>query len=149
VPGLGIAHELEAELAADTKRFTAAVGSGDGARAATVYDEQALLLPPTGDVISGRAAIERFWWSGIEIGLREVALEPLGRGRTASVRYEHGRYRMLFALADDRTKVERGAYVVVQVQADDDSPWRWAVNAFGATQGTDAQQPDRRTEDEQ
>lgn len=140
---------MEAEIAANTERFSAALGSGDGAGAATVYVEEALLLPPTGDVISGREAIERFWRSGIEIGLRAVELEPLGRAGMGSVVYEHGRYRMLLALVDDRSKVERGAYVVVQVQADEDSPWRWAVNAFGATQVTpDAQQPDRGTEDE-
>jgi ketosteroid isomerase-like protein len=132
---------MEAEIAANTERFAGALGSGDGAGAAAVYGEQALLLPPTGVVISGRAAIERFWRSGIEVGLRAVELEPLGRAGMGPVVYEHGRYRMLLALVDDRPKVERGSYVVVQVQVDDESPWRWAVNAFGATQGTDAQQP--------
>jgi ketosteroid isomerase-like protein len=148
VPRFELAHRAETEITANSDRFSAALESGDGLGAAMVYAEEALLLPPTGDVISGREAIERFWRSGIEIGLRTVELEPLGRGGTGSVMYEHGRYRMLLELVDDRSKVERGAYVVVQVQADEDSPWHWAVNAFGATTVTpDVQQPDRRTED--
>ena len=125
---------MEAEIAANTERFSAALGSGDGAGAATVYVEEALLLPPTGDVISGREAIERFWRSGIEIGLRAVELEPLGRAGMGSVVYEHGRYRMLLSPAAGRSKVQRGAYVVVHVRVADDSSWHWAVSTFGDRQ---------------
>ena len=127
-----LAHQIETEIAASTERFAAALEGGDGAGAARAYADEAILLPPTGDVICGREAIERFWRSGIEIGLRAVELEPLGRGSTGSVTYEHGRYRMLLAPVDDRSRVERGGYLVVLVRAGENGSWRWAVNAFGA-----------------
>lgn len=128
---VGLAREIEAEITANTERFSAALASGDGTGAVGAYADDALLLPPTGDVISGREAIERFWRGGIEIGLHAVELERRGRGGAGPVLYEHGRYRMRLALVDDRSKVERGSYVVVHVQADDGS-WRWAVSAFGS-----------------
>jgi uncharacterized protein (TIGR02246 family) len=119
------------EIAATADRFAAALARGDSAEAAAVYVEDAIVLPPSGNVISGRDAIERFWLSGIEIGLDAVELEPLGRGNANSIVYEHGRYRIVLAPDGGRLQEQRGAYVVVHVQAAEDSSWRWAVGAFG------------------
>jgi uncharacterized protein (TIGR02246 family) len=124
------AQRLEPKIAASTRRFSAALTSGDGDGAAAVYVEDAFLLPPTGNAISGRDAIARFWRSGIEIGLRAVELETVGLTDAGGVFYEHGRYRMLLALAAGGSNVETGAYIVVHVQVDDGS-WCWAGNAFG------------------
>jgi ketosteroid isomerase-like protein len=130
VPRIGVQGEIEAEIVTSTERFHAALTRRDGSGAAAVYGEDALLLPPAGDVIRGRGAIGRFWSGGIEVGLRAVELERLGRGGTGSIVYEHGGYRMLLVHADGRSKVERGPYVVVHVRSEDGS-WRWAVNTFG------------------
>ena len=130
MPHVSLAHDTEAKIAANTDRLSAALASGDGAGIAAVYVDDAFLLPPTGDVISGRDAIERFWCGGIEIGLRAVELKTLERGGAGSVRYEHGHYRMLLAGEDGHSEVERGPYVVVHVQVHDGS-WRWAVKTFG------------------
>jgi uncharacterized protein (TIGR02246 family) len=130
VPHLGLADDTEAEIAANSDRLSAALSKGDGAGAASVYVEDALLLPPTGAAISGRDAIQRFWSSGIEIGLHTVELETLARTGTGAVLYEHGRYRMLFATGQACPRVECGPYVVVHVQGWDGS-WKWAVTTFG------------------
>jgi ketosteroid isomerase-like protein len=134
VPRIAPDHKLAGEIAANTDRFSAALTSGDGAGAATVYAEDALLLPPTGAVISGRDAIERFWRSGIEVGLDAVELETLGHGGGGPVLYEYGRYRLLLASATGRPTTEYGAYVVVHIQTTDDGSWRWAVSTFGPRQ---------------
>jgi uncharacterized protein (TIGR02246 family) len=131
MPHAGLALETEADLARNTARWSAALSDGDGGRAAAVYADDALLLPPEGDVVSGRQAIERFWRSGIDIGLRSVELEPLERGGTGSIVYEHGRYRMDLAQANGERNVERGPYLLVHAQADD-GIWHWAVTSFGA-----------------
>jgi hypothetical protein len=36
--------------------------------------------------------------------------------------------------AAGRSKVQRGAYVLVHVQVTDDSSWHWAVSTFGDRQ---------------
>lgn len=129
-----LAGKVRPEIAANAGRFAASLAGGDGAGAAAVYVEDGFLLPPAGGVMSGREAIERFWRSGIEIGLRTVELEPLGWGSAASIVYEHGRYRMLLSPAAGRSKVQRGAYVVVHVPVAGDSSWQWAVSLFGESQ---------------
>lgn len=140
-----LVHRAEAEIAANNGRFSAALISGDGSEAGAVYAEDALLLPPIGDVIGGRAAIERFWRGGIEIGLLAVEREGLGCGGSGPVLYEHGRYRMLLAQPDGRTKTDLGPYIVVHVQAANGS-WRWAVSAFGDAAVTE-QVPTREKEE--
>jgi uncharacterized protein (TIGR02246 family) len=128
-----LADKVRPEIGANAERFAAALASGDGSGAAAVYVEDAVLLPPAGGAIRGREAIERFWQSGIEIGLRAVELEPLGWGGAGAILYEHGRYRMLLSAAG-RSKVQRGAYVLVHVQVTDDGSWHWAVSTFGDRQ---------------
>jgi ketosteroid isomerase-like protein len=130
VPHIGLAPDTETQIAANSERLSAALTRGDGDGAAAVYVENAFVLPPTGDVISGRGAIERFWSGGIEVGLRTVQLDTLERTDAGGVLYEHGLYRMLFVADQSRPRVECGPYVVVHVQ-DQDGSWRWAVTTFG------------------
>ncbi len=123
------AQRLEREIAANTERFSAALTRGDGDGAAAAYVEDALLLPPIGDPISGRDAIARFWRSGIEIGLRAVEFEMHGLTNTGGALVEYGRYRMVLASAERVSKVDAGTYLVVYVEIDGDS-WGWACHAF-------------------
>ena len=126
---VGTAQRLEREIAANTQRFTAALTRGDGDGAVAAYVEDALLLPPIGDPISGREAIARFWRSGIEIGLRVVEFEMRGLTVTGGALVEHGRYRMVLASAERVSKVRAGTYCVVHVEFDGGS-WGWACQAF-------------------
>jgi uncharacterized protein (TIGR02246 family) len=134
---IGIPNGMDTEIAAMTERFRAALARRDGTEAAAVYGKDALLLPPAGDVISGREAIEKFWSSGIEVGLRAVEFHAVGRGGAGSVLYEHGGYRMVLVSTPGPPKVERGPYVVVHVQSENGS-WSWVVNTFGRS-ANDAQ----------
>jgi ketosteroid isomerase-like protein len=133
VARVDLAAELEVEIAATSGRFSAALTSGDGPGASAVYVEDAVLLPPAGDAISGRDAIARFWQGGIEIGLHAVELDALGRGGVGPVLYEHGRYRMRFAPTGGRLRVERGPYILVHVRTGPDGSWQWGVAALGSS----------------
>jgi ketosteroid isomerase-like protein len=118
-----------AEIDASTERFLQELARGDAAAAASTYDEHAILLPPAGEAVRGRKAIESFWKSGIEIGVRALELEPLERGEAGRLVYEVGRYRMVMQWAEDQRTLERGAYVVLHRQ-DPDGSWRRAVDTF-------------------
>ena len=117
-----------AEIDAGNERFLQELARGDAAAVASAYNQHAILLPPTGEAIRGRKAIESFWRSGIEIGVR-TDLETLERPDADPFVYEVGRYRMLFQRAEDGPKLERGAYVVLHRQ-DPDGSWRRAVDTF-------------------
>ena len=118
-----------AEIDAGNERFLQELARGDAAAVASAYNQHAILLPPTGEAIRGRKAIESFWRSGIEIGVLAVELEVLERGDAGQLVYEVGRYRMVLQPAEDQPTLERGAYVVLHRQ-DPDGSWRRAVDTF-------------------
>ena len=64
-------------------KFTAAFNKGDAAAVATMYTEDAYVLPPGGDMVKGRSAIEAFWKQAAQqVGdakLVTVDVLPLGR----------------------------------------------------------------------
>ena len=123
---------VRTEINASNARFLEEISRGDAAAAAGVYAERAVLVPPSGEAIRGRKAIESFWRSGIEIGVRAVELDALELGDAGRLTYEVGRYRMLLRPADDEPRFERGAYVVLYKQEPDGS-WLRAVDMFNAT----------------
>jgi ketosteroid isomerase-like protein len=120
---------VRTEIDASSGRFLEELAKGDAAAAAAVYAEGAILLPPTGEVIRGRKAIESFWRSGIEIGVRSVELQRIEHSEADRLLYELGRYRMLVQRAGHEPKLERGAYVHLHKQEPDGS-WRRAVDMF-------------------
>ena len=123
---------MRREIEASNGRFLEELARGDAAAAAAVYAEGAVLLPPTGELIRGRKAIESFWRSGIEIGVRSIELQRLEHSEADQLLYELGRYRMLVQRVEREPKLERGAYVLLHRQEPDGS-WRRAVDMFNTT----------------
>lgn len=64
-------------------QWTAAFNKGDAAAVAAIYAADAYVLPPGGDMVKGRAAIEAFWKkAATQVGdakLVTIDVLPLGR----------------------------------------------------------------------
>ncbi|MCL7972014.1 MAG: nuclear transport factor 2 family protein [marine benthic group bacterium] len=62
-PATGLAQhdDVKADFEAMSMKWKAAYDSGDGAAVAALYAEDAMLLPPNMDPVSGREAIAEFW----------------------------------------------------------------------------------------
>jgi uncharacterized protein (TIGR02246 family) len=120
---------LGAEIDASNARFVTALAAGDAAAAVAVYAADGTLVAPAGDVIRGREAIERFWRSGIDLGLRTAEYEALDRCRGRELAFEFGRCRLHLESGDGPHKTELGSYLVVYGREDDGS-WRRAVEMF-------------------
>jgi uncharacterized protein (TIGR02246 family) len=64
-------------------KFTAAFNKGEAAAVAAMYAEDAYVLPPGGEMVKGRSAIEAFWkQTAQQVGdakLVAVDVLPLGR----------------------------------------------------------------------
>jgi uncharacterized protein (TIGR02246 family) len=67
-------------------KWTAAFNKGDAATVAAMYAEDAYVLPPGGDMVHGRAAIEAFWQkAATQVGdAKLVTLDVLPLGRRAA-----------------------------------------------------------------
>src|SRR5262249_10714136 len=64
-------------LADSNRRFAEAAARSDAQAMASVYRDDAELLPPNAETLRGRPAIERFWQGAIEMGIRGLELETM------------------------------------------------------------------------
>jgi ketosteroid isomerase-like protein len=116
-------------VAENNRRFAAAAAAGDARAIASVYADEAELLPPNAEALRGQEAIERFWEAGIEMGIRGIELETMQLEQTNGFAYEVGRYKLRFEIDEGPPSVEVGKYVVVHMRYQDGS-WRRAVEIF-------------------
>jgi uncharacterized protein (TIGR02246 family) len=101
-------EDVRAALEAGNAAFVAAFLRGDAAAVADLYTEDAKVIPPGGDVASGRPAIEVFWKGQIASGIKDVKLTTLEAEADGDLAIETGVVRLVGADA----KVSEGRYVV-------------------------------------
>jgi uncharacterized protein (TIGR02246 family) len=119
-------------VARSNRRFADAAARGDASAMAFVYTDDADLLPPNTETLHGRAAIERFWLGGIEMGIRGLELETLQLEHEDGLAYEIGRYTLSFEPEGDAPVTDLARYVLVHRRQPDDS-WLRTVEIFNWT----------------
>ncbi len=110
--------------------FVTAFNSGDGATVASLYTQDASLLPPDSAPVVGRAAIKDFWQGAIDAGMKLEKLQATeveSRGDTA---YEVGEFTLMVPTEDGTTDVH-GKYIVVWKR--DGQTWRLHRDIWNAT----------------
>lgn len=92
-----------------------------------VYTEDARILPPGAEMITGRANIKNFWRSAMEsMGVKAVQLETVDFEPIGDKGFEIGRARLEFAAAD--TPAVEVKYVVLWKREGDE--WKWHVDIW-------------------
>ena len=107
------ATQIRAAIAAPIEQFMAAFSRGDAAGAAAVYTDDAQVLPPNSDIVSGKQAIQRLWQGAMDMGIKAVKLETVeveGHGHTA---HEVGKYSLQ---GTESQILDAGKYVVIWKQ---------------------------------
>lgn len=110
--GLCIADAPRAHIDHTLDTFVTAFNAGDGATVASLYTQDASLLPPDSAPVVGRAAIKDFWQGAIDAGMKLAKLQPTeveSRGDTA---YEVGEFTLVVPTEDGTADVH-GKYIVV------------------------------------
>jgi uncharacterized protein (TIGR02246 family) len=105
-----IPGDVSDEITEANNRFMVAFNSGDAELLAESYTDAGKLLPPNGDEVVGKEAIQDFWQGSMDMGLSKaelVTVEATGYGNTA---IEEGRYT-LFVEGD--VEVDHGKYIVI------------------------------------
>jgi uncharacterized protein (TIGR02246 family) len=102
---------MRAAIEASARQFEAAFSAGDAAAVAALYSEEGKVLPPDGEVVSGRAAIQAFWQGAIAAapgtGLALHVEEVLGDGDVVA---EVGHYTMTDPAG---ATIEQGKYTTL------------------------------------
>lgn len=122
-----------ATIDASRRAFEAALRSGDASAAASIYADDATLVAPAAEVLRGRAAIERFWRTGVETGIESVTLARLDLQLQGDVAFEVGEYALHVASESGGPIVDRGRYLIVH-RIEPDGSWRRAAEMFSPDQ---------------
>jgi uncharacterized protein (TIGR02246 family) len=125
-----VASNLDTRRVARARaQFVAALGRADTEALAALYTEDATLLPPSAEPISGREAIRRFWQAGFAAGIVAIRHETVRLDHDTRLSYEVGSYELRLEPPGAKTIVDRGNYVVVHSRQDD-GRWRRSVEIF-------------------
>ncbi|MCD2191967.1 SgcJ/EcaC family oxidoreductase [Actinomycetospora endophytica] len=119
------------DVQARNRQFMDAFAAGDAARVASLYTEDAVVLPPDAPMITGRAHVEEFWRGLMNAGVREVGLETLRLDGSAELLHEIGRATITVRPADGETMTQLAKYVVVW-ERKPAGEWQLAVDIWNA-----------------
>jgi len=120
-------EEASAGIEATNAQFMAAVSQGDAAGAAACYTEDAQFMPPNGEIVSGREAIQEAMQGLIDAGIKGLRLEAIeveGHGDTA---YEVGKGTLT---GEDGQTIDEVKYIVIWKKVGD--AWKLHRDIFNS-----------------
>jgi uncharacterized protein (TIGR02246 family) len=107
------AEDVRAAIDQANARFVEAFKAGDAAAIAGFYTENAKMLPPDASEVAGREAIQKFWQSWIDDGLKNLTLEASDVEADGDLAYEIGEFSIQAPAANDAMATATGNYLVV------------------------------------
>jgi len=112
-----------AAIEAAVRRYVEASNQGDADALASLYADDAVLLPPDHEPVRGRAAIGEFWSQGTDEGLEVTTLTVEVEGNLG---YLVGRYHLP---ATDEEPADSGKYVMC-LKRQRDGAWKLTADIW-------------------
>ncbi|MFH4968343.1 DUF4440 domain-containing protein [Gaetbulibacter sp. M240] len=121
------------ELGQMNRDFAKALIAHDAAAAAMVYDENASLLPPNENIVTGRENIQTYWQGAIDAGIIDARVKTIDAKSDGDLGYEIGTFELRFLGPDNDTIVDTGKYTEI-LQRNKEGKWvslygMWSNNA--------------------
>jgi len=120
--------EVRGAIAAANENFMAALKRGDAAGLAALYTENGQVMPPNGDFVTGRQAVQRFWQALMDMGIKEAKLEIIeveGHGDTA---IEVSTFTLQ---GEGGQLLDKGKYIVIWKQ--EEGQWKLHRDIFNSS----------------
>ena len=114
------------ELGQMNRDFAAALNAKDAAKAASLYAEDAVVIPPGEAMVRGRANIEAYWKGAIEAGVRDATVQTIDAQSSGSMGYEIGTYTLISKGPNGEPVKESGRYIELLKRGSDG---RWYSTA--------------------
>ena len=106
-------ESIKNEISSSNANFMAIFAEGNTEGLAGLYTEDAILLPPNNEEITGRKAIGEMWQGAIDMGIKTIKLESVHVDEYGDVVSEIGKYSLFTA---DGSEADNGKYQVIWKQ---------------------------------
>jgi uncharacterized protein (TIGR02246 family) len=101
---------VRAAIEESNGRWVEALSRGDAAAIAGLYTQTAQLLPANGNVVSGRAEIQKYWQGAISAGFKAVTLTTVEVDSCGNTAYEVGKWTVP---GEGGKVLDAGDYIVI------------------------------------
>ena len=115
-------------IAVANDEFMAAFKRADAAGLAALYTEDGQVLPPNGDFVTGRQAIQGFWQVLFDMGIKEAKMEIVEVEKHGDTVVEVSKFKLL---ADGGQVLDKGKYIVIWKQ--DGGRWKLHRDIFNSS----------------
>ncbi len=124
--------QVRQAIEAGNLKFEEAFRQGDPTAVANLYTEDAVLLPPNSDMISGKMGIEAFWKTVMEMGVKDAVLTTVDVTGSGDMVCEIGKYKLTIQPEGQEAVEDIGKYVVIWKQAEDGT-WNLHIDIWNTS----------------
>ena len=126
------ASEAAKAIEAVNQAFENGFKQSSAAEIAAVYTQEGQLLPPNGEFVSGSSAIEAFWQSAIDSGIKQADLETIELDQQGDTAIEVGRYTLSGSAG---ATLDQGKYIVVWKL--ENGEWKYHRDMWSSSQSAE------------
>ena len=121
------------DLGQMNRDFAAALNAKDAKTAASLYTEDAILIPPGEAIVRGRANIEAYWKAALESGgVRDVSVETIDAQSSGELGYEIGTFVLTANGANGEAVKDVGRYIEL-LKRGPDGKWYSTAGIWNAS----------------
>ncbi len=103
------------------QQFEKSFNQGDAEGLASLYSEDAKILPPNMDIVEGKNTIQTYWQGALDMGIKSFKGELIDADSSGNLGYFVGKYTLY---DNDNQKVDQGKWISVLKNIDG----RWKVH---------------------
>jgi len=122
-----VSEEVQKSIDEVNKRFMKGFVKVDASITASVYAEDAVLLPPGGSMIHGKKAIEEFWGGVMASGVKEAKLTTVELSGSGDYIQEMGTGVLKSHPEGGEPAEQNAKYVVVWKHTPDGWKYKWDI----------------------
>ncbi len=121
-------REIRDAISTENEKFMSAFSNRDAAGMAALYTDDGQVLPPNGDFVAGKQAIQAFWQTLMDMGIKEAKLDTLEVEDHGDTAIEVATYTLF---GEEGQALDTGKYIIVWKR--EDGQWKLHRDIFNSS----------------